>query len=469
MDSLHEAHLERILENRRRRGVLVNYTARRGPSTATQTEQWAPQKKLEPPMQLKSDLSPSPRIIPSYATADEAAPHKTPKEAACLDEATESTGRSRNNMNGQHGGDKATLNHSAMEYSGVASDERMLRYGGDNKSPSGRSPRWGADNSRRGWRSSRNPSAARIRNSYNSRKNDLISSSRSPGRTVPRIEYGSSERQFSSSRGWDAGDSYRSRNVSPHMRYSSPSGGSLSQRPHSRPSENHRRNSNGYVDSPLSGRQPPSRRQPKHSRGDVLHRFPDERDRGAAGSVIYSGDVGPLASPARRRPPGPPLPQGPPPSNVQRNSTANTTNNVTGLPGTRSTIDIRTSVSILAAGDWFYKWNSKGTTVSPRWVWLDAQSHLLLWAHRETYENSFAGTIKLEKIVQVASRELQQLNDDGVPQTYYVILVETTRRVLQLATERRVKADVWCEALNNVLSYLRALTFGSTHLQPASN
>lgn len=137
-----------------------------------------------------------------------------------------------------------------------------------------------------------------------------------------------------------------------------------------------------------------------------------------------------------------------------------------GLPDARTTMDLRTSTRVLLSGDWFYKWSRDGTQVRPRWVWLDTKSYLLAWAHSETHNPRFAGCIQLEHILRVIPRELIQADADGLPKSYYVLLIETTKRVLQLATEIRDKGDVWYEALNNVLSFIRRHDIASGALVP---
>lgn len=126
-----------------------------------------------------------------------------------------------------------------------------------------------------------------------------------------------------------------------------------------------------------------------------------------------------------------------------------------GLPDVRSVMDLRTSVQILLAGDWFFKWNQQGTAVHPRWVWVDTKSYLLVWSQHETHDPTFSGSIRLESICQITPRELNQADEEGLPKTFYVLLIETTKRVLQLATELKDKADAWFEALNSVILFVR--------------
>ncbi|TPP47425.1 hypothetical protein CGC21_30335 [Leishmania donovani] len=136
-----------------------------------------------------------------------------------------------------------------------------------------------------------------------------------------------------------------------------------------------------------------------------------------------------------------------PPARVERKPTL-------GLPDAHSTMDLRTSVETLRAGDWFYKWTSKGDSVHRRWFWIDTKSYLLVWSNYETYNPHFCGSVRLDDICQVTSRDLSSVDEDGFPKTYYVLLIETRKRVLQLATELKDKCDTWFEALNNVMGFI---------------
>lgn len=215
---------------------------------------------------------------------------------------------------------------------------------------------------------------------------------------------------------------------------------------------------------------PPRRR---HSRGGGRNRSlssPRRRDgdsrwgHGYAPPVVYLGNteamraISPSSSTEgasrRRRSPSPGSqqrrsrnPPTPRPVEGQRKSTL-------GLPDARSTMDLRTSIETLRAGDWFYKWSANGDAVHRRWVWVDTKSYLLVWSNRETRNPHFCGDIRLDQICQVTSRDLTSVDEDGFPKTYYVLLIETTKRVLQLATELKDKCDAWFEAMNNVMGFI---------------
>ncbi|CAJ1029307.1 Meiotic cell cortex C-terminal pleckstrin homology, putative [Leishmania shawi] len=125
-----------------------------------------------------------------------------------------------------------------------------------------------------------------------------------------------------------------------------------------------------------------------------------------------------------------------------------------GLPDVRSTMDLRTSVETLRGGDWFYKWTAKGDSVHRRWVWIDTKDYLLVWSNYETYSPHFCGNVRLDHICQVTSHDLSSMDENGLPKTYYVLLIKTRKRVLQLATELKYKCDAWFEALNNVMRFI---------------
>ncbi|ORC87143.1 uncharacterized protein TM35_000231140 [Trypanosoma theileri] len=475
MDSLHQAHLERILENRRRRGVLGTQTPRRGASTATQTQELEIPEKVDA-LLMKSDLSPNPRGMSDYGMADEAA--RSIDSRQVTQDAAEGTfnDRLRNMGNGNSHGDSGRENGSRFESNSSSANHHPTQR--DNRrfgNLEGGNRRRDSDNSRPGGRPSRKSPSLAGRNTYSGRNNNTFSGSMSPRRTVPLLTYSSSENSFfSSSRGREGG-SRGGRRTPSRSNYIQTSRRDSSSRPYERRNRSRSdyasgMNSHGIFsgasqnygrNASMGGYQSSFQRPSQSERNRDPYKFPDERDRKATGSVIYAPREGSVGSPYLPQLPDPLPPQVFSHSNQERNASMSPNRDVVGLPGTRTTMDLRTSVSILASGDWFYKWNGKGTSVSPRWVWLGTRSHVLLWAHKETYEPAFAGTMKLEKIIQITSRELQQPNDDGVPQTYYVLLVETAKRVLQLATERRAKADAWYEALNNVLLYLRSHNFGA--------
>ncbi|KAH9588982.1 Pleckstrin homology domain [Trypanosoma melophagium] len=474
MDSLHRAHLERILENRRRRGVLATHANRRGTSTATQTQELELPEKVDASL-MKSDLSPIPRRMSDYTMADEAArPVHHQQETQDAAEGSFNDGV-RKMGNGNRCDYPGTENRNRFSGNTSSANRRPSQYDDRRFGNLGRDRRRDTYTSSSAPRPSRKSPNLAGRNSYSGRSNHTFSASMSPRRTVPLLKYNSSENSvFSPSRGREGSLRRSGRRTPSRSNYTLPSKRDKSSRPYerrdkSRSDYNSGMSSHGLFGGPsqnnarngsMGGYQSSFGRSNQNEGNGFLHKFPDDRNKQAAGSVIYTGREDSLGSPYGRQLPEPLLPQASPHSNLERNASMNPNNDAVGLPGTRTTMNLRTSVSILASGDWFYKWNGKGTSVSPRWVWLGTQSHVLLWAHKETYETAFAGTMKLEKILQITSRELQQPDDHGIPRTYYVLLVETSKRVLQLATERREKADAWYEALNNVLLYLRSHNFG---------
>ncbi|RNF02487.1 hypothetical protein TraAM80_06384 [Trypanosoma rangeli] len=486
MDSLHEAHLERILENRRRRGVVVSHGNRCGPSTATQTGQWEVTGSGGSPTLTKPDLSPNPRAALSYSATDATEPCENAAQATRAAVVT-GPGNRRDGLEneGFNQGWPNLGGNAAERDTGLCNQIRSPRFGTRDGGNFGRNcRRWSNENLLCTWRPLRTSSAFCEDTSSFVGNGTGFCSARSPRRTVPLLTYGVSD---ASPSWWCGGGSRRGRTVSLRPPSSWHSGTRSFQR---QPGYRHRdvgdsrqsysRGRHGetrsygrydsslrhYMGGPRGVLQMSAQRFKPNRAAEFLCGSPTERNWQAAGTVIYTGngtkdEWNPFVSlQQRRRPPGSPLPQGASVSGANRDSMAGPTKDVVGLPSTRTTIDICTSVSILAAGDWFYKWGGNGAAVSPRWVWVDAQTHLLLWAHKETYESAFAGAIKLEKILHVDSRELQYPSDDGIPRTYHVLLVETTKRVLQLATERRIKADTWYEALTNVVLYLRSHNFG---------
>ncbi|AAQ15959.1 Meiotic cell cortex C-terminal pleckstrin homology, putative [Trypanosoma equiperdum] len=135
-------------------------------------------------------------------------------------------------------------------------------------------------------------------------------------------------------------------------------------------------------------------------------------------------------------------------------------NALTRLPVDELRLTTYAPVSLLCGGDWFYKWSSRAGTCSPRWVWVDIVNLFLLWAHWETFETTFARKIRLDHITRVCyketceSEEVECRSPTRAPRTPHTLLVKTSRRLLRLSTESKSKADIWCKALANLLSHL---------------
>jgi hypothetical protein len=126
-------------------------------------------------------------------------------------------------------------------------------------------------------------------------------------------------------------------------------------------------------------------------------------------------------------------------------------------------LDVNTSFTILKDGDWFYKWNAEGTSVHPRWVFLDVTRFFFAWGKRETSDATFCGKVKVESLRQVNTSQVVEYDDFDTPRVFYVITIATTERELRLATEMREKVNIWYDALKNVIAYYRRL--GGTMLQ----
>ncbi|KAG8345106.1 putative Meiotic cell cortex C terminal pleckstrin like [Trypanosoma vivax] len=123
-------------------------------------------------------------------------------------------------------------------------------------------------------------------------------------------------------------------------------------------------------------------------------------------------------------------------------------------------LGIGAGLSCLMMGEWFYKSSRRDSFASPRWVWVDVQSQLLLWAHWETYDIGFARSIRLEKVFRITLQTLQNtrlgFRDDSfnASDLCYVILIETKNRALCLATETQAKAETWYVAFQKLLPLL---------------
>ena len=125
-------------------------------------------------------------------------------------------------------------------------------------------------------------------------------------------------------------------------------------------------------------------------------------------------------------------------------------------PLSSAPVDIASSVTILSSGDWFYKWNRLGNEVQPRFLWLDTSKYVLSWSRQQSRTSSFASYIKAEQISQVTTSQVVEHDELDRPRVFYVLLIYTDDRMLQLATEVREKLDVWYEAIGNLITYCRA-------------
>lgn len=131
---------------------------------------------------------------------------------------------------------------------------------------------------------------------------------------------------------------------------------------------------------------------------------------------------------------------------------------IVARPFTKTTIDTKSSLTILREGDWWYKWDHTGSKVHLRWVWLDPTRCALSWTEKKTVDAPmFCPRIMLEDIQSVQTTQIVEHDSHGNPRVFYVLLITCTGRLLQLASERREKLDVWYESLNNLIHSMMAL------------
>ena len=124
-------------------------------------------------------------------------------------------------------------------------------------------------------------------------------------------------------------------------------------------------------------------------------------------------------------------------------------------PYSTSTIDIDSSVTVLRSGDWFWKWNDKGNIVQPRYIWLDTEKNVISWGKERGAASLLSGYIRIEQIVEVTTTQMTENGPDDVPRVYYVLLIQTINRLLQMATEKKEKLNQWYDALTNIALFYR--------------
>jgi hypothetical protein len=124
-------------------------------------------------------------------------------------------------------------------------------------------------------------------------------------------------------------------------------------------------------------------------------------------------------------------------------------------PYSSSTIDIESSVTILRSGDWFLKWSSKGKHVEPRFIWLDTEKNIIQWGKERGAASFFSGYIRIEEIHDATTDQMFETGTDDIPRVYYILILHTKHRKLQLATEKKEKMNLWYDAINNIALFYR--------------
>ena len=130
-------------------------------------------------------------------------------------------------------------------------------------------------------------------------------------------------------------------------------------------------------------------------------------------------------------------------------------------PQPKTTLDPKSSISIMRGGDWFLKWNTKWTRAEARYVWLDITRYELLWGRERLAKNIFSDAIELESISSVTTDQITEFDGD-VNRLFYLLRIYTNQRSLVLATEKREKLDCWYEAISTVVLYTKGQRMART-------
>lgn len=128
---------------------------------------------------------------------------------------------------------------------------------------------------------------------------------------------------------------------------------------------------------------------------------------------------------------------------------------ITARPYSISNIDMQSSLLVLRCGDWWLKWNKKGTDVQPRFMWLDMEKYLLTWGKDRDRATLLCGHVPIESILNVATDQMCEQIDDSA-RVFYILVLSTIDQRLLFGTEKREKMDVWYTALSNVCAYYAA-------------
>jgi hypothetical protein len=123
-------------------------------------------------------------------------------------------------------------------------------------------------------------------------------------------------------------------------------------------------------------------------------------------------------------------------------------------PFASSSIDLDTSVALLATGDWFLKWNVSGSDVKPQFFWLDHDTKMLQWGKSPKAAGFLSSFVKLEEIHNVTTSQMLEHHDRGA-KVFYILVIHARSRVLRVGTERQDKLNAWYDALSNIMAYYR--------------
>jgi hypothetical protein len=105
---------------------------------------------------------------------------------------------------------------------------------------------------------------------------------------------------------------------------------------------------------------------------------------------------------------------------------------------------------LLRRGDWFLKWTRKKDKVHQRYCHVSNRT--LHWGKAPDIHMMLTSSVPIAEIVEIDS---QCVVDEASGRTYYVMVVWTLMRTLQLGTEVREKFDLWFDTLMRITARTR--------------
>lgn len=103
--------------------------------------------------------------------------------------------------------------------------------------------------------------------------------------------------------------------------------------------------------------------------------------------------------------------------------------------------DLRMCIATLEEGDWFMKWSQMKNKVHRRYFWIDETTGLC-WS-KTTKADSFYFFTKVMKFSEMTEIQTQCYTDEGTGKVYYLMMIWSVQRFLQIGTELKDKFDVW--------------------------
>ena len=104
------------------------------------------------------------------------------------------------------------------------------------------------------------------------------------------------------------------------------------------------------------------------------------------------------------------------------------------------------AIDALMSGTWFYKWARRKDKIHRRYFWLHGNG-TLFWAKAPHANLVVSSSLPVTEIVDL---EAKSEVDANTGRTFYVMVIWTVNRTVQIGTELHDKFDMWFEALSNL-------------------